>query len=221
MSIVSKGLKKIGGSTLGGVLTAINPYTAIWSGLLGVGGQKYAAPEIDESQIDPDAAAILEQRAQRDSGPATDIAADQNLGTGSASGLLAGGGVGSPMQDALARRQQRQFGSHVNKMRRSDESDAPVSQGARQASTLGAIKKNSVNAINFANKVKIVEQNKKFARNSAINSIIRGGSTLVGTVAGGFLGGTEGAKVGATAGQGFGSAAGQSVGGETGNMSYI
>ncbi len=218
------------GKTLGDNLPAavgnlLAPGLQDAAGAFGIGGKKYAMPTLQHAELDPIANDILNQRAARASltSDAADkqIVGEQNKFIDEPGGLLTGGGVDSPMQAALQARQSREHGSLTNKMRRSDSADSGVVQGQRTASTLGAIRNDSLNAINFAQKQKMAEQNKKFARNNAINQIFRSGGALAGAAIGTWIGGPEGGKAGAAGGSAAGSGIGNTVGGQTGDLQYI
>ena len=212
-------------SGLGGkALSIMAPGLQETAGALGL-GPKVGTPELERAQLNQDAADILSQRTENaNKDPAeyeNDIVNEQNANTSGAGFLLAGGGVDSPMKDAIAQRQNKQFASQTNKMKQSDRGDAASIRAGRITSSLGAIRNDALNAIKFAEKQKVAQQNKQFARNNAIATVFKNVGTIVGTVAGAYFGGPEGAKVGASAGQGAGNAVGAETAGPTGNLNYL
>jgi len=214
--------KALGGGQ--GAMSIFMPGTQEAAGLLGLGA-KIAPPDLQKAELDPNAASILEQRNKDFSLPPTEyeqrISAEQNTGIERGGDFLAGGNVDSPMRDAILKRQQKEFGSQTSKMRRSDKAEAPNIRAQRMASTLGAMRNQNANAINFAEKQKIANENKKFARANAVNAVFKNVGTGIGMVLGGYFGGPQGAKAGAQFGQTTGNAASMGVGGQTGDERYI
>ena len=213
-------------SGLGGkALSVLAPGLQETAGALGL-GPKVGTPELMRAEMNADAAKILSDRDINANLPSDvyqkEIVNEQNRGTDSGGLLLSGGGMDSPFSDALDKRQHKQFDSHTSNMKRSDASDAPAIRAGRIASSLGAIRNDALNSVKFAEKMKVAQQNKQFARNNAIATIFRSVGTVAGTALGGILGGTEGAKLGATAGQAGGAAIGNEyTGGKTGNLNYL
>lgn len=217
----SIGIGKGGGMT---PLDVFAPGLTDTAGLLGL-GPKVGAPDLQQAELNKDAQDILSDRtANANLDPKEyekQIANEQNVNTEKAGGMLAGGSVDSAMKDAIQRRQEKQFGSLTGRMKRSDLSDAPATRAGRISQSLGAIRNDALNAVNFAQKMKLAQQNKQFARNNAIATVFRSTGALAGMLVGGYLGGTQGAKMGAAGGSAGGASIGGAVAGPTGDLQYL
>lgn len=145
--------------------------------------------------------------------PNKQIADEYNQNVGASSKFLRGGGVSSPMGDAIAERQARGLGAQTSQMYRSDMANAPATRAAQMSGVLAAVSRNAQQANQFAAQQRLADQNRTFYRNNAINNLFRSG----GAVAGAVLGGGQGAGLG----QILGGAVGAGISGPTGNPSYI
>lgn len=173
-------------------------------------------PELEKAKLDPYTKQILDQRVTEANAPTDQteksIVEQQNRGVGSGSQLLSGGGIDSPMHDALQARQNRQFNSATNKIKRTDQVNAPAERFSRLAGTLGAVRNDAHNAMKFAQDQKLASQNQMFAENNALASIL------------GTYGSFLGSAVGGPGGGALGGAAGRSVAranGPGGKMGYL
>lgn len=178
-------------------------------------------PEVNHASLDPNTSRLLNNKLV-DATISPDFAkstlADQEMkGVQSASNLLKGGGIDGATNEALQRRQQRQFASTQNQMQKSAEMDAPKIQAARTQQTLGIVRNDSQAASDFAKQTLMTQQNKTFARNNAINSILGTVGTAVGAGAGAAIGGWQGGAMGANLGGGLA----RSVGPTGGNLNYL
>jgi len=207
-----------------GLLDVFAPGLSDTAGALGL-GPKVGTPNLQKAELNKDANDILSERtANANLDPKEyeqKIANEQNRGVTGSGALLAAGNVSSPMSDAIQKRQAKQFGSLTGKMARSDLADAPATRAGRISSSLTAVRNDALNAVNFAQKMKMAQQNKQFARNNAIATVFRSGGALVGTALGAYFGGPQGAKAGGQAGQMGGAALGGAVAGPTGDLQYL
>jgi len=191
--------------------------TQFLGGLVGVNTQDM--PNLAQAKLDPDTKAILDQRIAESNAPAAqteqNIVNEQNRGVAGAGAFLSGGagaGVNNPMQSALQARQNRQFGSTTNRMKRSDILQAPAERFSRIASTIGTVRNDAANAMEFARNQKLAQQNQEFAENRALANIL--GSA--GSAFGGAIGGSAGSNLGGSAGRTVASAKGT-----YGDQSYL
>lgn len=181
-----------------------------------LGFNPHGMPKLEQAHLDAGTNRILDARLNEARADPKEteknIINQQNLGVENASSLLGGGNVSSPMGDAIAKRQNNQFGTQTEQMRKFDEINAPGTRFSHIASTLGSLRNDAQNAVQFAQAQKLASQNATFARNNAINSIL--GS--VGAGIGAFTGGQGGAVLGQQTGNALSGAFGP-----TGNLSYL
>jgi len=211
----------------GSVFKKYNPLAIganVVGGLLGV-QSGIDTPELQHAELDPATSQVLDKRVAEASQPHEQFAnqlVGEQMGNMDLAKNMVSAGRGPGIMDgatseAIKRRQQRQMGSQQNEMERSIRANSMATQAGRQAATLGAVNKNAAQALSFAKKAALADQNRKYARNNAINQIVRGTSTVAGAALGGAYGGAEGARAGAALGQGIGG----SVGPQGGNLSYL
>lgn len=201
------------GGTIGGLAgSVLGPVGGLIGGGLGslagaaIGGNRNEAmPSMQHADLNPETQNLYNQRIS--SAMESPEAASRHLANasmnnvGSAGALLQGGGVSSPMQSAIQKRQQQMFGDSTNNLYRTQVAQGPVNQFNNLAGTIGAANKEAADAQRFAQQQLQAQENQQVARNNAINSVLGN----LGTVGGAILGKDQAsAQLGQGVGNSFG-----------------
>jgi hypothetical protein len=191
---------------------------------IGLGGGD--SPVLKKAQTDPNTQRLLDNEVVNNTMPIeirqSELQDQGMAGTQAPRQLLTGGSVPGQegMNEALQKRQDRQFDSENNRMSRGIQANSLANIAGENASLLSTVRGESQAAANFASKQALAAQNAENSRNNAITSLLGG----VGAVTGAGIGsestdqnGNSNSRLGAIIGQ----QAGRSAGPGTGKISYV